>query len=76
MIRALVLAALIPSAAHAHCHRVWHYPYPQPGCGVYARVSAPASDGKTWFVEITKLPPLTEDEVREWAVEKLKEQLQ
>lgn len=65
--------ALAPSAADAHCFRVWHYPRPQPGCGVYARVSSPTDKG--WFVEITALPPLSDDEARAAAIELLKEKM-
>ena len=50
---AFVLAA---SPASPHCYSVWHYPTPQHCGGVYAR--AP----RTWYVEITKPPPVEKDE--------------
>lgn len=68
-----VLTFLWTTSADSHCFRVWRYPHPQPGCGIYARTSSP--DDKTWFVEITKLPPLDDDDGRAAAVELLKEKL-
>jgi hypothetical protein len=64
-----------PSPTTAHCYSHWAYPRPQPGCGVYARVSTPSSEDKSWFVEIVLAPPLTDDERRAQAIEQLKRQL-
>jgi hypothetical protein len=84
--RALALVVLILSAssAEAHCFRHWAYPRPQTGCGwrprapvsfrVSARASVPVATPEAWSVEITRLPPLTDDEMHALAVEKLKEQ--
>jgi hypothetical protein len=78
MIRAAALSiVLFPCVAHAHCYHHWAYPRPQPGCGVYARVSAPTDD-KSWFVEITQAPPVpasNDDEARAAAIAKLRQEL-
>jgi hypothetical protein len=81
-VRTLAILLALTSAADAHCFRRWAYPYPQPGCGIYARVSsrprfvrpapAPVED-RSWYVEIAPLSP--DDEARQKAIEQLKEKL-
>ena len=71
----LFLVMTFPTQAFA-CHHFarWYYPYPQPRCGVYAKTTAP--EDKTWYVEITAVPPIDEDsDLREVGIEKLKQQL-
>jgi hypothetical protein len=76
----LSLTLAYPADAH-HCFRYWRYPTPQRGCPAhvaYARVARAQTRvieaPKVWSVEITRLPPLTDDELHALAVEKLKEQ--
>ena len=74
----LFLVMAFPTQAFA-CHHYarWYYPYPQPRCGVYAKATAPAIvDDKTWYVEITAVPPIDDDsDISEVGIEKLKQQL-
>jgi hypothetical protein len=78
---ALLALILSASGADAHCFRYWRYPTPQRGCAAHApyaraaRAQARVIEApKVWSVEITRLPPLTDDELHDLAVEKLKEQ--
>jgi hypothetical protein len=78
----IILLGVTP--ANAHCYSRWYYPHPQPGCGgiykrvglkhdlVYRRVNPVLEDPRDWTVEITKMPALTEDELRQRAIEQLK----
>jgi hypothetical protein len=77
----LLLSLTLAYPADAHCFRYWRYPTPQRGCSThvaYARVARAQARmieaPKVWSVEITRLPPLTDDELHALAVEKLKEQ--
>jgi hypothetical protein len=50
-----VAALLIAQPAQAHCFSVWNYPTPQ-HCG--SKIMAHrASEDKSWYVEITSVPP-------------------
>jgi hypothetical protein len=60
--RMLVLAILSMAATgpvEAHCHRTWHYPWPDPDCRQGARQEARhVRPGHTYYVEITRMPDL------------------
>ena len=78
---ALLLSFTLAYPTDAHCYRTWRYPWPQRGCSTHAlhvrvvRAQAHVIEApKVWSVEITRLPPLTDDELHALAVEKLKEQ--
>ena len=79
---ALVFTFETADAAVCHKYRVWKYPRPQ-SCGAhhpkFVPVVNPKSndgpDDHSWYVEITRLPPLDGDPDREKGVEELKKQL-
>jgi len=50
----LIMGLLAASPASAHCYSVWRYPWAQ-HCG--REKSVIQLPTKTWFVEITRLPP-------------------
>jgi hypothetical protein len=69
------VAILSDSADACRLYSRWHYPTPQrcdDGHHDNAVMRARAAEAKIWFVEITKLPPLTDDEQRASAIERLK----
>jgi hypothetical protein len=73
----LALVAGLTAPAEGHCFRIWKFPRPQVGCEVH-RVVASKPAPRDWTVEIVKLPPLpplTDDEARALAVDKLRDQL-
>lgn len=63
----------VAEAATCHHYSVWKYPYPQPRCGLAARGTDP--NDKSWYVEITKMPPLEPAGDRDKAMDQLKEML-
>lgn len=68
---AIIIAAMIAAQPASACHRFsrWYYPYAQ-RCAV-----ATQPPGKTWAVEITKLPPSWTLDDRAFGIEALKKEL-
>jgi hypothetical protein len=63
----------VEAAACRH-FRYWRYPWPQ-HCGMTPIIRAPAVD-RSWYVEITRLPPLDDEDQHAIGVEALRKALQ
>jgi hypothetical protein len=75
----VVALAMVVSQPALACHRfsIWKNPWPQ-RCGVaHVRAVVRAEVPDTgWYVEVITPPPLTEEEAREAAIERLKETME